>query len=66
MSIQGEMSESYKEKLQSINFGLPKRRSPKVVKDELGNVTTEHWNDRVDVNIHAPTLVRTSSSQEVR
>lgn len=57
---------SFKEKLASINIGLSKRREPKKVKDELGNTTTHHWDDRVDVKINAPALVRTSSTQEVR
>lgn len=56
----------FKEKLASINFGLSKRREPKRVNDELGNVTTHHWDDRVDVKINAPALVRTTSTEEVR
>jgi hypothetical protein len=61
------VSESYREKLRSISFGsVDRREKKKVVKDELGNVTTEHWNDRVDVTINAPRLKVSTRTQEER
>lgn len=58
--------ESFKEKIRSLHFGRPDRRGPKVTKDELGNVTTEHWNDRVDVTINAPHIKVKSTTNEER
>lgn len=59
------MSAEYREKLTSISFGQARRHEPKVVKDELGNTTTEHWDDSVDVTIAAPHLrIHNSVSEE--
>lgn len=58
--------EAYKEKLRSLRFGNPQKRGVKVTKDELGNVTKEHWNDRVDVQINAPHVKIVNSVQEMR
>jgi hypothetical protein len=57
----GELTLSdFKEKIRSVNFGLQSRRGPKVttdVHDHHKVAVTEHWNDRVDVNVIAPKTV---------
>ena len=53
------MSAEFKEKIRSINFGMPARRKPKAttdVHDSHTVTTTEHWNDRVDVNAKLSTV----------
>lgn len=56
---------SYREKLLSLSFGSPSvRQTPRSTTDERGHVTTEHWNDRVDVTINAPRLALSSTITE--
>lgn len=53
------MSESFKDKIRSINFGQARRRAPKVTTDVHDTHTvdvTEHWHDRQDVTVHPETL----------
>lgn len=57
------MSE-YRDKLRSLAFSSALRETPRVTTDELGHTTTEHWNDRVDVTINAPTLCISSQLEE--
>lgn len=48
------MSEEFKEKIRSINFGRAHARKPKVTVERDSKIeatTTEHWHDRQDVNI---------------
>lgn len=53
----------YRDKLRSLSFGVGMNKPAKVTVDEISkdhkNVVTEHWDDRVDVNIHpAPIKVK--------
>lgn len=57
---------AFKEKLKSLNFGRPAKRAPKVTRDELGNVTKEHWDDRVDVTIKSPAIKVCNTVSEER
>lgn len=53
------MSSEYREKLRSVSFGRSEvRAAPKVTVDDHGHgltvEVTEHFNDRVDVNVNHP------------
>ena len=53
------MSDSFKDKLRSINFGQARRRKAKVttdVHDHHQVDVTEHWHDRQDVTVRPDTL----------
>lgn len=53
------MEETFRDKIRSVNIGLASRRAPKVTTDhhDYGTVdVTEHWNDRVDVNVKPDTV----------
>ena len=54
------MSEDFKAKIKTLNFGLPRRRTAKVttdIHDHHKVEVTEHWDDRQDVNVIAPRTV---------
>lgn len=53
------MSEEFKEKIRSINFGSERRRQPKKTVDVHDHHTvevTEHWSDRQDINVKPETI----------
>lgn len=54
---------TYREKLESLSFRA-RTPGPKVTTDELGHETVEHFDDRVDVTIHAKTLRATTTVKE--
>ena len=57
------MSE-YREKLESLGFRA-KTPDPKVTKDERGHETVEHFDDLVDVTIHAPQVGIKATANEL-
>jgi len=60
------MSDSFKDKIRSINFGQSRHRQPKVTTDVHDNHTvavTEHWHDRQDVLVR-PECVRYKMKRE--
>lgn len=53
------MSDTFKDKIRSVNFGLPSKRAPKVTREQdsrLEATTTEHWDDRQDVALNVKTI----------
>lgn len=53
------MSDTFKAKIRSINFGLPSRRTPKVTVERDSRLearTVEHWDDRRDVELKPKTI----------
>jgi hypothetical protein len=50
---------SFKEKIRSINFGLPSHRAPKVTTErdsKLEATKVEHWDDRQDIHLKPKTI----------
>ncbi len=60
-------TKEFKEKLRSLSFAQQSKRGPKVttdVHDHHEVQVTEHWNDRVDVNVKVPTIKVKTTTEE--
>ncbi len=58
---------AYKEKLWSLSFARQSKREPKVttdIHDHHKVDVTEHWDDRVDVNVRVPTIKIKTTTEE--
>lgn len=58
----------FKEKLRSLSFARQAHRGSKVttdVHDHHKVDVTEHWNDRVDVNVKAPCIKLKTTTEEI-
>lgn len=56
---------SFKDKIKTLNIGIPSKRGPKKTTDDHGShsvTVTEHWSDRVDVTVTPPTVHKTRSA----
>jgi hypothetical protein len=55
----------FKDKIKTISFAQAKNQQAKVTKDVHDNhvvEVTEHWEDRVDVNVLAPSISKKANS----